>query len=126
MRAQVAGSRMPSAMLAASDVHSMPFPSESFDLVLMLEVFEHVGNPGVALEEVTRVSRKYLLASVPNEPWWRLGNMLRFKYLRDFGNTPEHIHHWSSRRFMHFISGSFKVLELRQPFLWTFILAEKL
>jgi len=124
-RAQLARSRSPFAMLATSDVHSLPFPTESFDLVLMLEVLEHVGNPPVALEEAARVSSSYLLASVPNEPWWRIGNMLRFKYLRGFGNTPEHIHHWSSRGFRRFILGSFKILEIRQPFLWTFILAEK-
>ena len=112
--------------LVAGDVHRLPFPAESFDLVLMLEVFAHLGDPQAALVEVARVSRRYLLASVPHEPWWRIGNMLRLKYLRDFGNTPEHIHHWSSRGFKRFISSSFEVLEIRQPFLWTFMLAEKI
>lgn len=111
--------------LAAGDVHRLPFPSESVDLVLMMEVFEHLGDPHAALAEVARVSRRYLLASVPNEPWWRIGNMLRLKYLKEFGNTPEHLNHWTSRGFRRFISGSFNVLEVRRPFLWTFVLAEK-
>jgi len=112
--------------LAAGDVHRLPFPDESVDLVLMMEVFEHLGDPQAALADVARVSRRYLLASVPNEPWWRIGNMLRLKYLKDFGNTPEHLNHWTSRAFRRFISKSFNVLEIRRPFLWTFILAEKL
>ncbi|GMR10746.1 MAG: hypothetical protein BMS9Abin28_1569 [Anaerolineae bacterium] len=114
-----------SGRLAAGDVHRLPFPAESIDLVLMMEVFEHLGDPQAALAELARVSRRYLLASVPNEPWWRIGNMLRLKYLKDFGNTPEHFNHWTSRGFRRFISGSFNVLEVRRPFLWTFVLAEK-
>ena len=112
--------------LAAGDVHRFPFPAESFDLVLMMEVFEHLGDPQAALVEMARVSRRYLLASVPNEPWWRFGNMLRLKYLKDFGNTPEHLNHWTSRDFPRFLSDSFNVLEIRRPFLWTFVLAEKI
>ena len=124
-RTRVARLRLPSALLAVSDIHSIPFPSNSFDLVLVLEVFEHVGNPIAVLQEVARVSRNYLLASVPNEPWWRLGNMMRLKYLRDFGNTPEHLHHWSSSGFRRFISNSFEVIQFKKPFLWTFVLAKK-
>jgi len=110
--------------LTAGDVHRLPFPTKSVDLVLMMEVFEHLGDPQAALAEVARVSRRYILASVPNEPWWRIGNMLRLKYLKGFGNTPEHLNHWTSRGFRRFISGSFNVLEVRRPFLWTFVLAE--
>jgi SAM-dependent methyltransferase len=124
-RVSVAQGRISGGGLGVSDVHRLPFPSESFDLVLMLEVFEHVGDPQEALAEVARVSGQYLLASVPNEPWWRIGNMLRLKYLRDFGNTPEHLNHWSSGSFRRFISNSFEVIQIKRPFLWTFILAKK-
>ena len=114
------------AKLGVGDVHRLPFPSRSFDLILTMEVFEHLGNPQMALAEIARVSRRYILASVPNEPWWRIGNMMRLKYWRDLGNTPEHINHWTAGGFKHFISGHFEVLQVRKPFLWTFILAERL
>jgi 2-polyprenyl-3-methyl-5-hydroxy-6-metoxy-1,4-benzoquinol methylase len=109
---------------SVGNVESLPFADNSFDLVLTLEVFEHVGNPLIALQEARRVTSKYLLASVPNEPWWRIGNMLRLKYLDQWGNTPEHINHWSTCGFKNFIQQEFEVLDVRTPFLWTFILAK--
>lgn len=125
-RLRLAKAHDPSLNLVVGDLHRLPFTAASFNLVLVLEVFEHVGDPHQALEEVSRVSREYLLASVPNEPWWRIGNMLRFKYLRHFGNTPEHIQHWTLWGFRRFIAGRFSVVKLKNPFLWTFILARKL
>ena len=117
--------RLPGQALVVGDIHNLPFSAACFDLVLALEVFEHIGDPDQALREAFRVSRRYLLASVPNEPWWRIGNMLRFKYLSHFGNTPEHIQHWSARGFRKFLSQHFSVQALRTPFLWTFGLAQK-
>ena len=125
-RLRLAKAQQPTRSLVVGDLHRLPFATASFNLVLVLEVFEHVGDPQQALEEVSRVSRKYLLASVPNEPWWRIGNMLRLKYLRHFGNTPEHIQHWTMWGFRHFIANHFSVVKLKTPFLWTFILARKL
>jgi len=124
-RLRLTRGRLPGQALVVGDLHNLPFSSAAFDLVLALEVFEHIGDPDQALREVFRVSRRYLLASVPNEPWWRIGNMLRFKYLRHFGNTPEHIQHWSVRGFRAFLSRSFSVDTLKTPFLWTFALAHK-
>ena len=116
---------MPSRSLVVGDIHQLPFATASFDLVLVLEVFEHVGDPQLALREAFRVGQRYLLASVPNEPWWRIGNMLRLKYLRQWGNTPEHIQHWNVWGFRRFIASLFSIVKLKTPFLWTFVLARK-
>ncbi len=54
----------------------LPFPDKAFDLVLIAEVLEHLPEPvfNKSREELSRVSRKYILASVPyNE---RLQNQL--------------------------------------------------
>ena len=116
---------MPSRSLVVGDIHQLPFATASFDLVLVLEVFEHVGDPQLALREAFRVGQRYLLASVPNEPWWRIGNMLRLKYLRQWGNTPEHIQHWNVWGFRRFIASLFSIVKLKTPFLLTFVLARK-
>lgn len=108
-----------------SNVQSLPFESDSFDLILSLETLEHVGYPERALQEYARVARRYVLLSVPHEPWWRLGNMARLKYLRQWGNTPGHINHWSRGGFQRQVGKYFKVLRVANPFLWTFVLAEK-
>jgi|Deesub1362A_J573_1020465.scaffolds.fasta_scaffold00927_2 ubiquinone/menaquinone biosynthesis C-methylase UbiE len=125
--ARVAQARegLPEARLAVGDAHHLPFPDGAFDLVVMLEILEHVGDPARAVSEAQRVCSRYLLASVPHEPWWRLANMARLKYLRDWGNTPEHINHWSRRGFLRLLQGHFHPLKVRNPLVWTFVLAER-
>jgi 2-polyprenyl-3-methyl-5-hydroxy-6-metoxy-1,4-benzoquinol methylase len=124
-RIQVAQQLTPSESYFVGDAQALPFEDNSFDIVIMLEVLEHVGNPSLALQEAHRVTRDYLLASVPHEPWWRLGNIVRLKYLRNFGNTPEHIHHWTLSGFQTLIRSHFSILATRTPALWTFVLAQK-
>ncbi len=125
-RVHFAGGQMAGSNFVNGDAQRLPFSDRSFDLVLLLEVLEHVGHPEKVLEEVHRVSGKYMLISVPNEPWWRVGNMLRLKYMRDFGNTPEHINHWTVAGIKSLVSDRFHILSVRLPMLWTFILAEKI
>lgn len=110
--------------LIQGDLHQLPFSDDGFDMVICLEVLEHVGHPTRAVQELHRISGRYLLASVPNEPWWRIGNMLRLKYLKDWGNTPEHINHWTVSGFVDLLSPYFEVRVVQTPVLWTFVLAE--
>jgi SAM-dependent methyltransferase len=52
--------------LLKSDVQSMPFLDKQFDLVLMVDVIEHIPKPEFALKELKRISR-YVLFNVPLE-----------------------------------------------------------
>jgi hypothetical protein len=63
-----------------------------------------------------------LLVSVPREPLWRGLNMARGAYLRDLGNTPGHLNHWSRRGFVALLSRHGEVREVRSPFPWTMLL----
>lgn len=116
--------RLPEVEPIVGSLYALPFRNNSFDAVISLEVLEHLSQPELALQELSRVASGHLLASVPHEPWWRIANMMRFKYLREFGNTPEHVQHWSALGFRRFIMRQFSVLKIRLAFLWTFILAE--
>lgn len=69
-----------------------------YDLVVASEVLEHLEKPEKALNELLRVSKKYVFVSVSNEPIWRVLNLVRGKYIKDFGNTPGHIQYWSCNR----------------------------
>lgn len=101
-----------------------PFVSKSYDLVLACEVLEHVRDPRVVMQEISRVGRRWFIASVPYEPWWRILNMIRLKYLRLFGNTPGHIQHWGMRSFKNFIGEYCEISQTFSVFPWIFIIGE--
>lgn len=108
-----------------ADVRQLPFPDRSFDLVLGIEVLEHVVSPGVALTEIERVSRGAVVLSVPREPIWRIANVLRGRYVRQGGNTPGHLNHWSTRRFRALVANRFDVQATNTPFPWTILSARR-
>lgn len=104
-------------------VEALPFPDDFFDLVLGIEMLEHVPDPSRALAELRRVCRGEAIFSVPREPLWRALNMARGKYLGDLGNTPGHIQHWSKRAFAAEVGSHFTVTDVRAPLPWTMIRA---
>jgi 2-polyprenyl-3-methyl-5-hydroxy-6-metoxy-1,4-benzoquinol methylase len=104
-------------------IYSLVAPEDMANLILCCEVFEHLEDPDLALNTIANVANPYLIASVPKEPIWRMLNMLRGKYLGDFGNTPGHLQHWSERKFVKFMESRFDILEVLTPFPWTLVLA---
>jgi hypothetical protein len=48
--------------------------------------------------------------------------MARGAYLRELGNTPGHVNHWSKRGFVAFLSTVGEPVEVRSPFPWTMVL----
>jgi 2-polyprenyl-3-methyl-5-hydroxy-6-metoxy-1,4-benzoquinol methylase len=106
----------------AEEATSLSFEDDSFDIACAIEVLEHVPDPQATLGEMARDARRHLLVSVPREPLWRGLNMARGAYLRDLGNTPGHLNHWSKRAFTSLLSSYGKVEQARSPFPWTMLL----
>jgi 2-polyprenyl-3-methyl-5-hydroxy-6-metoxy-1,4-benzoquinol methylase len=104
------------------DATHLSFADNEFDLASAIEVLEHVPDPERTVAEMARVAKSWLLVSVPREPLWRGLNMARGAYLKDFGNTPGHINHWSKRSFVSMLSRHGTVDEVRSPFPWTMVL----
>jgi len=117
--------RLPQVSLSVQTADHLAFPSSSFDLVVAAEMLEHSKDPSRALGEIRRVSKEHVILSVPREPLWRAMNMARLTYLRDLGNTPGHLQHWSSRQFVAFVSSYFEVVRVEKPVPWTIVLARK-
>lgn len=105
------------------DATRLPFADRSIDLVICLEVLEHVPGPDRALAELARVCGGTAVMSVPREPIWRIGNMARGRYLRELGNTPGHLNHWSAGSFQRFVGTRFDVETRRRPLPWTMVRA---
>lgn len=98
--------------------------NEQADLIVCCEVLEHLDDPNLALKKMADLKGKYYLFSVPNEPLWRVLNFLRGKYMSDWGNTPDHRNHWSTKKFKQFVKQHLDIIETRKPLPWTMILAK--
>jgi len=99
-------------------VLELPFARASFDAVVCLEVLEHLEDPAAAVAELLRVARRAVVLSVPYEPYFRVGNLLRGKYLSGLGNHPEHIQHWNPRRFRNFLAPTGCEVKVVEAFPW--------
>lgn len=128
----------PEIIVAAKKIHSHPnilystkniFDKakslESADLVLCLEVLEHLDDPRLALQILSEISNQYLILSVPNEPIWRVLNLARGSYIRSLGNTPGHLNHWTPKQFSQLVAQHFEIMNISKPFPWTMILCRK-
>jgi 2-polyprenyl-3-methyl-5-hydroxy-6-metoxy-1,4-benzoquinol methylase len=112
----------PNLRFVAARAEELPFGSSEFDLVAAIEALEHIPDPDRTLSEMVRVARRHLLVSVPREPLWRALNIGRGVYLRELGNTPGHVNHWSKRRLERMLARHGEVVEARSPFPWTMVL----
>lgn len=105
------------------DATRLPFADRSIDLVVGLEVLEHVPQPDRALRELARVCAGSAVLSVPREPIWRIGNLARGRYPTVLGNTPGHVNHWSAGAFERFVATRFDVQQVAKPLPWTMVRA---
>ena len=110
--------RFPSVDVTAQSLYKLEFTDDAFDVVICLEVLEHLERPADAVRELARVARKHLLVSVPYEPFFRLGSALRGKHLHAWGNHPEHVNHWNRSRFHSVIEPHVESLEVGVAFPW--------
>jgi 2-polyprenyl-3-methyl-5-hydroxy-6-metoxy-1,4-benzoquinol methylase len=119
----------PDVLIKKGTIYNLPYKTDSFDLVLCTEVLEHLEKPQDALKELVRVSKKYLVISVPNEPFFMLAQLIRGKNWSRLGNDIEHINHWTIFGFPQFVKKNagarVHILARRFPFAWTMLLLEK-
>lgn len=107
------------------DMETGVFPKERFDIVTVLEVFEHIQDIENALSNMRKLNTKYFLISVPREPFFRTLNFLRGRHWKRLGNHPEHVHTWKKNEFRRIISKYFTVEKDYSSFPWTIFLATK-
>ena len=107
------------------NIYDLQSESDSADLVICCEVLEHLEDPAKALEKLSHVADKYLLLSVPNEPIWRILNVVRGAHLKRLGNTPGHLNHWSSKQFYQLAIRYMQIIEIKKPLPWTILLLKK-
>jgi len=120
-----ARNRLPDVKIETQDIYQLPYDDKSFDLILCLEVLEHLKNPSSALKEIARVTSKHLIVSVPSEPFFMLGNLIRGKNILQCGNDQDHVNHWNKRTFHKYLSEEVNVNKITTSFPWLIALCSK-
>jgi len=116
----------PGLTISKGDIYTLPYKDNSFDVIICSEVLEHLTDPQKALTELKRITSKYLILSVPNEPYFTIQRILRGKNILGLGAHPEHVQWWTHGAFQKFVSeNGLKLKRVKAPFAWTLILAEK-
>ena len=92
-------------------------------LIVACDVLATESDPHETLARLARMARPWLILSVPNQPLWRTLNVAGFRNLEDLGNSPGHIHHWSSLGFETLVRRHAGIVAMRHPLPWTMILA---
>jgi len=123
---EIARKNHPSIIFSLRSIYDLSIIEKQFDLIIANEVFEHLSNPDIAIEQLKKISKKYILITVPNEPLFRMANILSLKYLKDAGNTPGHINHWSKKGVELFLTSHKLIIKTTKcSTLWTMVLCKK-
>lgn len=117
----------PEIRFSVGDIYHIEAKDNQFDLVCATEVLEHLQYPEQALGELLRVAKKYLIVSVPKEPYFCLGNLLSGKNILRFGNPPDHINHYTFYGFKKFLRKHARAekIKLFDCLVWTLAVIEK-
>lgn len=106
------------------DVYQKEVDVPNGGMVICCEVLEHLERPEEALNNIKEKTNGYFIVSVPREPLWCILNLVRGKYIKNFGNTPGHINHWSKKKFVGLCAKYGEVIEAKSPLPWTMVLVK--
>lgn len=119
---ETARSLNPELRFEVRSLHDPPSASaeERAELALCLEVLEHLPDPDRAVSRILSWTQSRALVSVPWEPFFRLGNLLRGRHLRNWGDHPEHLQHFGRRSLRRLLAHHATVERVWTSFPWVF------
>lgn len=94
----------------------LPFDDSIFDYVVATEALEHVALTEEVLLEMARVSKKYLLISIPNIAFWKYRlTLLGGRFPKQWTIHPrEHLRYWSIPDFKMVLGGlNLKIIDMK-------------
>jgi 2-polyprenyl-3-methyl-5-hydroxy-6-metoxy-1,4-benzoquinol methylase len=114
----------PDVELDQGDVRALA-AGRRFDVVMMLEVLEHLDDPAPMLDVLAGITGGHVVLSVPHEPLFRGLNLLRGHHLRRLGNHPEHVQQFSRAGFLAFVARRFEIVAAPIVPPWTMVVARR-
>lgn len=114
----------PKIKFTEGSIYGLRYGDNTFDLLVASEVLEHLEQPQNGIAELKRVSKRYCIITVPNEPFFRIANILRLKYLSTLGNTPGHVQNWTKKDFRQLLDDNFSNVSIKISALWQIALCE--
>jgi ubiquinone/menaquinone biosynthesis C-methylase UbiE len=124
---ELARAKNPNATFVPASIYELPFTNGQFDVTGCFEVLEHLHDPLTALRELSRVTSRAVVMSVPHEPYFSLSNAARGKNLniRPRGSDPDHRNLWTRDAFKAFVSQELNVAWIGGSLPWTICVATK-
>lgn len=124
---KVAAATCPEGAFLTASLLQLPFPDGAFEFAGCFEVLEHLPDPAAALAELSRVARRGVIVSVPEEPFFSLANVARGKNVtvRPRGSDPDHRQFWTRPAFAELVRQQLTITSIGGSFPWTICVATK-
>jgi SAM-dependent methyltransferase len=115
--------KFPGVEARQGSIYDLSFLGREFDVVVCAEVMEHLDDPGAALEQIIARRPRWVILSVPHEPWFCLSNFARGKNVTRLGNDPDHVNLWGRRGFRKLLDSHLMVERHVTSYPWQLALA---
>lgn len=110
---KIAKKKAPYYEFSCQDASNTGFKDNTFDYIIATEILEHVHSPEQVMNEMNRILKNngHIILSVPHEPFFHIGNIIRGKYLDKGGKTPSHLHFWNLIEFKNFLKPFVEIID---------------
>jgi len=98
------------------DIYSLK-NNKCYDLLLMMEVLEHLINPKEVLLKAREIA-PLAIFSVPYEPWFSIFSFFSGKYLKTLGKHSEHVNFWNEKTFKKLLEEYYPQVKISISFPW--------
>jgi ubiquinone/menaquinone biosynthesis C-methylase UbiE len=103
------------------DIYQLDFPENSIDLVILMEVIEHLLDPDTAINEIHRILKPggKLVTVFPNDAAFIIARIFTLKF-KEAAYDPGHQKQWTHREIRRFLNNhNFDITSsISIPFLW--------
>ena len=100
------------------DLLVLPFKEQTFDVILLNQVLEHISDDGIVLQELNKVIKRdgLLIVGVPNEGCF-LGRLRNNIIQRSILRTTDHVHFYTEQQMITLLnSNNWIIKEIRRIF----------